>query len=77
MAVALGMYLDICREMNVKELDCEDLYRKVIRNKITPQEVFDTIKSKATPEKREVLEFIDWMREQKLEDLGKWLERTQ
>ena len=70
-AVALGMYLDICREMNVEELDCEDLYGKVIRNKITPQEVFDTIKRKAPPEKREVLEYIDWMKEQRMEDLEK------
>ena len=70
-AVALGMYLDVCREMNVKELDCEDLYRKVTMNQITPQEVFDTIKRGAPPEKREVLEYIDWMKEQRLEDLEK------
>ena len=70
-AVALGMYLDVCREMNVKDLDCEDLYRSVIGDKITPQEVFDTIKRKAPPEKREVLEYIDWLREQRLGDLKK------
>ena len=76
MAVALGMYLDICREMNVEELDCEDLYRSVTGNRITPQEVFDAVKRKAPPEKREVLEYIDWMKEQKLEDLEKWRKRT-
>ena len=70
-AVALGMYLDVCREMNVEGLDCEDLYRKVTRNRITPQEVFDTIKGRAPPEKREVLEYIDWLREQRLGDLKK------
>ena len=76
MAVALGMYLDVCREMNVEGLDCVDLYKKVTRNKITPQEVFDTIKSRAPPEKREVLEYIDWLKEQKRGDLEKWLKRT-
>lgn len=71
-AIGLGMYLNVCKEMKVGGLDCEDLYKKVISNEITPQDVFKDIKSKATGKNREVLEYIDWLMEQRLEDLEKW-----
>lgn len=60
LSVGIGMYLNICKELDSKEV-CEELFNKVTKEDISPQELFETIKQKAkdSPEKLDMLKYID------------------
>jgi hypothetical protein len=59
-SVALGMYLNVCKLVDSKE-KCTELYNKVIKEEISPDELFKTVKEKAKDDKEqtEILEYID------------------
>lgn len=59
-AVALGMAINVCREIKDKET-CDDLFKKVTSEKISPKELFERVKqiAKDNPEKKEILEYIE------------------
>ena len=52
LSVGIGMYLNICKELDNRET-CEELFDKVTTDQISPQELFDIVKEKAKdiPEK--------------------------
>ena len=64
-AVAIGMNLNVCKELDTKET-CEELFQKVTHEEISPQKLFDIIKEKAkdSPEKLDILKYIDTLIEQ-------------
>lgn len=68
-AVGLGMYINICRELDSKEV-CEELFEKVTTEKITPEELFNIIKEKAKdkPETLDMLNYIDKLIEESKND---------
>ncbi len=45
-AVAIGMALNICKDVGTKE-DCDNLYKLVMSNEISPKELFKIIKEHA------------------------------
>ena len=59
-AVGLGLYLNICKELDTKET-CDELFKKVTNDEISPEDLFKLIKDKARdkPEKLEMLKYID------------------
>lgn len=59
-AVGIGMYLNICQELDSKEL-CDELFEKVTKEDITPKELFNIIKDKAKgkPDTLDMLKYID------------------
>jgi len=59
-AVGIGMYLNVCKELESKE-KCNELFNKVTKEEISPEELFEIIKNKAkdSPEKLEMLKYID------------------
>lgn len=59
-AVGMGMYLKICKELGSEE-NCQELFEKVNDGEITPEEFFDIIKEKAKddPENLGILEYTD------------------
>ena len=73
-AVALGMYLGICKELDSKET-CEELFNKTVKEEISPQELFALVKEKAkdSPEKLDMLKYIDGL----IEKAEKVLENDQ
>ena len=58
--VKIGMYLNICKELDSEE-NCQELFEKVDSGEITPDEFFDIIKEKAEddPERLDILEYTD------------------
>ena len=59
-AVGIGMYLNVCKQLDSKDV-CEELFNRVTEDEISPVELFDIIKEKAkdSPEKLEMLKYID------------------
>jgi len=68
-AVGLGMYLNVCEQLDSKET-CEELFNKVIKEDISPKELFNIVKEKAkdSPEKLEMLKYIDGLIDTALEE---------
>ena len=66
-AVSIGMYLNVCKQLDSKEV-CEELFTKVTNNKISTQELFDIVKEKAkdSPEKLDMLKYIDELMEKEI-----------
>ena len=71
-SVALGMYLNVCKLVDSKE-KCTELYNKVIKDEISPDELFTTVKEKAknNKEQTEILEYIDTLVKDAKEQLEK------
>lgn len=71
-AVALGMYLNVCKLVDSKET-CTELYNKVIKEEISSDELFKMVKEKAKNNKEqiEILEYIDTLVEDAKEQLEK------
>ena len=59
-AVALGMAINVCRELKDKEI-CDELFKQVTEEQISPKQLFEKIKeiAKDNPEKIEILEYIE------------------
>ena len=59
-AVAMGMYINVCKMLG-DEKTCEQLYNKAIKEEISPDDLFKTIKEKAkdNKEQTDILEYID------------------
>lgn len=59
-AVALGMSLNICREIKDKET-CDKLFKQVTSEEISPKELFNKVKeiAKDNPEKLDILRYIE------------------
>jgi len=59
-AVAMGMYINVCSLVDSKET-CTELYNKAIKEEISPDELFKIVKEKAkdNKEQTEILEYID------------------
>lgn len=68
-AVGLGMYLNVCKELDSKET-CEELFNRVIKDDISPKELFDIVKEKAkdSPAKLDMLKYIDGLIDTALEE---------
>ena len=68
-AVGIGMYLNVCKQLDSKET-CNELFKKVTKEQISPKELFDLIKEKAkdSPEKLEMLKQIDELVNAELEE---------
>lgn len=66
-AVSIGMYLNVCKQLGNKET-CEELFRKVTKEEISPEELFKIIKEKAkdSPEKLDMLKYIDDLMEKEI-----------
>ena len=60
-AVALGMALNVCKKLDGKE-ECDELFKKVIDEDISPQKLFDLIKEKAKDSKDD-LDMLDYIQE--------------
>lgn len=59
LSVGMGMYLSICKKID-GEKECEKLYKRVVNEEITANELFKIIKEKAgDTEDKEILEYID------------------
>lgn len=71
-SVALGMYLNVCKLVDSKET-CTELYNKVTKEEISPDELFTTVKEKAknNKEQLEILEYIDTLVENAKKQLEK------
>ena len=69
LSVGIGMYLNICKELDSKDV-CEALFNKVLKEDISPKELFDIVKEKAkdSPEKLEMLKYIDGLIDTALEE---------
>lgn len=63
-AVSIGMYLNVCRDLDSEE-NCQELFEKVTNDKIAPEEFFNIIREKAKdkPEKLDILAYIDELME--------------
>ncbi len=59
-AVALGMAINICQDLDSKE-KCDELFKKVTSEEISPKELFELVKKKAkgNEEKLDLLEYIE------------------
>jgi len=59
-AVAMGMYLNVCKIVD-DEKTCTTLYNRAIKEEISPDELFKIVKEKAKDNKEqvEILEYID------------------
>ena len=59
-AVALGMVINICRELDGKD-KCDELFKKVTTEEISPKELFDIVKQKAKdkPEQLDLINYIE------------------
>lgn len=59
-AVALGMAINICREIDGKET-CDDLFNKVTKEEISPKELFEIVKKKAKdkPDQLDLINYIE------------------
>jgi hypothetical protein len=58
LATGVGMVLGICQKVKPEGIDCDDLYKKVIEGKLTPDQVVEIIKNKVSGEAREEVELI-------------------
>ena len=69
-AVGIGMYLNVCKQLDSAET-CEELFLKTVKEEISPQELFDIVKEKAkdSPEKLDMLKYIDGLIEKAEEKL--------
>jgi len=59
-AVALGMAINVCKELGDKK-ECEELFKQVTEEKISPKELFEKVKEKAKnkQDQLEILEYIE------------------
>jgi len=58
-AVAAGMALNICKKFENKE-KCDELFDKLVKEDISPKELFDLIREKAKNNKDD-LELLDYI----------------
>lgn len=75
-AVGSGMYIDVCKELEDTDLDCDELYTKVTNHEMTLHELFTKIRDQATsPAAIEKLDHIDSLMGVEIESLkGKNIE---
>jgi len=51
LAAGVGLVLGICEKLKPEGIDCDDLYQKVVKGELTPDEVVEIVRSKVKDKK--------------------------